>query len=200
MVGCVVVSPLLVPLVVIGALLVPGYNLEILGGRFHSDVWFALAWGGFPAFTGYFVNALTVRPAGLLVTAACVLLSVAQRRLSTPVRALRRHTVEVVGEQRMADGEIIPLDEELLEGVWQTIPRARLVHEQVVAAVNKAKQGGCVRRRRSRLHAAGRRIPGCLAAAVRSKRRRRRCPVADRSSGRRMCGAIRRGCRGQRTR
>ena len=110
-VGCVVVSPLLVPLVVIGALLVPGYNLEILGGRFHSDVWFALAWGGFPAFTGYFVNALTVRPAGLLVTAACVLLSVAQRRLSTPVRALRRHTVEVVGEQRMADGEIIPLDE-----------------------------------------------------------------------------------------
>ena len=65
--GAIVVSPLLVPLVVVGALLVPAYNLELAGGRFHSDLWFALAWGGFPAFTGYFVNALAVRPAGLLV-------------------------------------------------------------------------------------------------------------------------------------
>jgi hypothetical protein len=100
-----------VPLVVVGALLVPAYNLELLGGRLHSDLWFALAWGGFPAFTGYFVNALQIRPAGLLVTAACVLVSVAQRRLSTPARALRRDTDEVVGEQRMRDGRVVELDE-----------------------------------------------------------------------------------------
>ncbi len=110
-VGAIEVSPLLVPLVVAGALLVPAYNLELGGGRFHSDLWFALAWGGFPAFTGYFVNALAVRPAGLLVSAACVLVSMAQRRLSTPARALRRDTAEVTGEQRMADGEVVPLDE-----------------------------------------------------------------------------------------
>jgi hypothetical protein len=109
--GVVVVSPLLIPLVVAGAVLVPGYNLELAGGRFHSDLWFALAWGGFPAFTGYFVNALAIRPAGLLVTAACVLVSVAQRRLSTPARALRRETVEVTGEQRLAGGEIVRLDQ-----------------------------------------------------------------------------------------
>lgn len=109
--GAVVVSPLLIPLVVAGAVLVPGYNLELAGGRFHSDLWFALAWGGFPAFTGYFVNALAIRPAGLLVTAACVLVSVAQRRLSTPARALRRDTVEVTGEQRLAGGEIVRLDQ-----------------------------------------------------------------------------------------
>ena len=79
--GIIVVSPLLVPLVLAGGLLVPAYNLELAGGRFHSDTWFALAWGGFPAFTGYFVNALTIRPAGVLVAGACCLLSVAQRRL-----------------------------------------------------------------------------------------------------------------------
>ncbi|MCW3064988.1 MAG: hypothetical protein JWN32_2160, partial [Solirubrobacterales bacterium] len=84
----VVVSPLLAPLVVAGTFLVPAYNLELAGGRFHSDAWFAVAWGGFPAFTGYFVNALTIRPAGVLVATACCLLSAAQRRLSTPVRAL----------------------------------------------------------------------------------------------------------------
>jgi hypothetical protein len=109
-VGAVTVSWLLAPLILVGAVLVPAYNLELFGGRFHSDLWFALAWGGFPAFTGYFVNALEIRPAGLLVTAACVLLSLAQRRLSTPARALRRATAAVVGEQRMSDGEVVPLD------------------------------------------------------------------------------------------
>jgi len=107
--GILTVSALLIPLVLAGALLVPAYNLELGGGRFHGDVWFALAWGGFPAFTGYFANALTVRPAGLLISAACYLLSVAQRRLSTPVRELRRHTTALAGEQRLDDGQVLAL-------------------------------------------------------------------------------------------
>ena len=108
-VGAVVVSPLLVPLVVAGGLVVPAYNLEWAGGRFHSDGWFALAWGGFPAFAGYFINALSIRPARILVSAACVLLSVAQRRLSTPARELRRRTASVSGEQRLTDGRTLEL-------------------------------------------------------------------------------------------
>jgi hypothetical protein len=108
-VGAVIVSPLLVPLVAVGAFLVLAYNLEIAGGRFHNDTWFALAWGGFPAFTGYFVNALSIRPEGLLVTAACCLLSVAQRRLSTPARQLRRQTTDVTGSQRLTDGQVLEL-------------------------------------------------------------------------------------------
>jgi hypothetical protein len=107
--GAIVVSPLVIPLVVAGALLVPAYNLELGRGRFHNDVWFALAWGGFPAFTGYFANALTVRPAGVLVSAACCLLSVAQRRLSTPARELRRRTAALSGEQRLRDGRVVEL-------------------------------------------------------------------------------------------
>ena len=107
--GLVVVSLLLAPLVAVGAFLVPAYNLELAGGRFHNDTWFAVAWGGFPAFTGYFVNALSIRPAGILVAAACCLLSAAQRRLSTPVRQLRRDTTDVIGEQRLTDGQAIEL-------------------------------------------------------------------------------------------
>ena len=41
---------------------------------------------------------------------ACFWLSVAQRRLSTPVRELRRRTVAVEGEQRLADGTSRQLD------------------------------------------------------------------------------------------
>ncbi|MBV9195017.1 MAG: hypothetical protein JO168_12800 [Solirubrobacterales bacterium] len=108
--GCVVVSALLAPLVAAGAFLVLAYNLELAGGRFHNDAWFALAWGGFPAFTGYFANTLTVRPAGVLVSAACCLLSLAQRRLSTPARELRRRTIAVRGEQELTDGRVVELD------------------------------------------------------------------------------------------
>jgi Flp pilus assembly protein TadB len=107
--GVIVVSPLIAPLVVAGALLVPAYNLELLGGRFHNDTWFAVAWGGFPAFTGYFANALMIRPAGVLVAAACCLLSAAQRHLSTPVRRLRRSTTEVTGQQHLRDGSTVEL-------------------------------------------------------------------------------------------
>ena len=113
-IGVFVVSPLIAPLVIVGGFLVPAYNLELAGGRFHNDVWFAIAWGAFPAFTGYFSNALQIRPAGILVTVACALLSLAQRRLSTPVRDLRRRTDAVVGQQRMADGRVIELSREHL--------------------------------------------------------------------------------------
>jgi hypothetical protein len=118
-VGIVVVSPLLAPLVAAGAFLVPAYNLELAGGRFHTDAWFAVAWGGFPAFTGYFANSLAIRPAGLLVAGACCLLSVAQRRLSTPARELRRRTLEVIGEQRLKDGTVLELTPERLSAPFE---------------------------------------------------------------------------------
>lgn len=105
----IIISPWLALFVAAGAFLVPAYNLEWFGGRFHTDLWFALAWGGFPALTGYFANALTVRPAGLLVAAACTMLTVAQRRLSTPARELRRRTAEVSGTQRLVSGAEIQL-------------------------------------------------------------------------------------------
>lgn len=103
------VSPLIVPLVAVGALLVPAYNLELFGGRFHNALVFALGWGAFPAFTGYFFEDLVVRPAGIAVAAGCALLTVAQRRLSTPVRELRRRTIAVSGQRRLADGSAVEI-------------------------------------------------------------------------------------------
>lgn len=107
--GAVTVSASVVPLVAAGAFIAVAYNLELFGGRFHGDGWFALAWGAFPAFTGYWVNALGLGAPGLLVAAACLAFSVAQRRLSAPARELRRRTVAVSGERRLADGRAVPL-------------------------------------------------------------------------------------------
>ncbi len=131
--GAITISPWLAPLVAIGAFLVVAYNLELFGGRVHDDTWFALAWGGFPAFTGYFVNALQVRPAGVLVAAACTLLSVAQRRLSTPVRELRRRTAEIHGTQRLTTGETRPLDAETVAAPLEGALRALWVAMVVLA-------------------------------------------------------------------
>jgi hypothetical protein len=137
--GAIIVSPLLIPLIVAGGLLVPAYNLELLGGRLHNDATFALAWGAFPAFTGYFANALEIRPAGLLVAGACALLSVAQRRLSTPVRELRRHTNGVTGEQRLDDGRVRTLDagalREPLEGALSALWLALVILAAGLVAV-----------------------------------------------------------------
>jgi hypothetical protein len=107
--GIFVVSASLAPFVAAGAFLVCAYNLELFGARFHTDFWFAAAWGAFPAATSFWANALGIHSTGealaaVLVTAACFGLSVVQRRLSTPVRELRRSTVAVSGEQRLADG------------------------------------------------------------------------------------------------
>jgi hypothetical protein len=107
--GLFIVSWTLAPFVAAGAFICVAYNLELFGGRFHTDFWFAAAWGAFPAATSYWANALafhSVRHAAVAAAAvlACFWLSVAQRRLSTPVRELRRRTASLNGSQRLADG------------------------------------------------------------------------------------------------
>jgi hypothetical protein len=113
-VGCLIVSATLAPFVVAGGFFVVAYNLELFGGRFHTDFWLAFAWAAFPALTSWWVNTLSfgslkVDVAGALVAAGCFGLVSVQRRLSTPVRRLRRRTVSVTGEQRLDDGTVIPL-------------------------------------------------------------------------------------------
>jgi hypothetical protein len=112
--GIATVSITLAPFVVFGTAICLAYNLELFAGRFHSDTWFAVAWGAFPALTGYWANALRFSVAGVLVAAACAGLSVAQRRLSTPARQLRRNTASVSGEQRLTDGSSIELSRSVL--------------------------------------------------------------------------------------
>jgi hypothetical protein len=102
--GVITVTPWLAPLVIAGGLFLPAYNLELIGGRLHSDLWFALGWGAFPAFTGYFVEAERVALPGLLIAAGALVMSVAQRRLSSPARELRRRTRSVTGVRTLADG------------------------------------------------------------------------------------------------
>lgn len=107
-------SVLLVPCIALGVALVLGYNLELFGGRLHTDVGFAAAWGGFPVLVGFLAQSppLTrpVTAGALLLALAATGLSYAQRRLSTPARALRRHVSGVEGVITRPDGTQHRLD------------------------------------------------------------------------------------------
>lgn len=105
-VGVVTVTVWLLPFVLVGAGFVVAYNLELAGGRFHTDLWLALGWGAFPVLTGYFVEAQRLALPAVAAAGGCMGLSVAQRRLSTRARELRRRVVAVEGTITLRDGTV----------------------------------------------------------------------------------------------
>jgi hypothetical protein len=108
--GCTLVSWWGIPFMLVGGFIVPAYGLEWWGGRFHTEAWFAGMWGAFPALAGYFAQTGRIHLIVLPVCAGCAAITAAQRRLSTPVRRLRRRVASVRGELVMRDGTIEELD------------------------------------------------------------------------------------------
>jgi tRNA threonylcarbamoyladenosine modification (KEOPS) complex Pcc1 subunit len=117
------VSPWIWAFIVAGVVLVPAYNLEWFGGAVHSDLWFALAWGGFPALTASFAQSARVTPAAIVVAGGCAATSAAQRVLSTPVRRLRRDVSRVEGVITLHDGTTEAVDAASLRGAPETALR-----------------------------------------------------------------------------
>ncbi len=111
LVGAVTFRPWLALLVPLGLFLVVAYNLELASGRFHSNLWFGLAWGGFPVLCGYAAVAGDIGIEAVFAAAFAVLLSLAQRALSNHVRFVRRRVVAVHGELALQEGGRETLDE-----------------------------------------------------------------------------------------
>ena len=97
----------LLAFVAAGAVLVIGYAFE--APVIHSDLGFALAWGAFPAVTLAYATGAPALPAAA-VAASAAFLSLAQRRLSTRVRSIRRRAAGVAGEVRYRDGSRETID------------------------------------------------------------------------------------------
>jgi hypothetical protein len=133
-VGALKVSWWLLLFVVFGGFIVLAYNLELFGGRFHSDLWFAVSWGAFPALTAYFAQGGTIRAEAILVALACLFLSAAQRRLSTPVRDLRRRVESVEGRLVLRDGTELNVDEGTLRATPEGALRLLSIAIPVLAA------------------------------------------------------------------
>ena len=103
----------LLAFVAVGAVLVPAYNLELV---LHNDIGFAASWGAFPALTGYFVEAQTIRVEAVAAAAFAFAASLAQRALSTPVREARRRQGTTAGTE--------PLERALRLLTWSMVALA----------------------------------------------------------------------------
>lgn len=115
--GAFLVTPTLLVFIAVGLFIAPAYNLEWFSGRFHSDFWFAAAWGSFPFLTAYWVcgQELTLAaPAGALTVFA---MSFAQRTLSTRVRTVRRRASTVSGVIVYQKGDSEPINKQSLIAV-----------------------------------------------------------------------------------
>lgn len=112
--GAVLYDLWLLAFVAFGAFVVVVYNLELVGGRLHNAVWFAVGWGAFPVLTGYFAMVGRIRVEAVLAAAYALFLSLAQQSLSVPVRLVRRRVHSVSGTIELADGGREPIDSETL--------------------------------------------------------------------------------------
>ena len=108
------VGPVLAPFILVGPVLVLGYDLELFGGRLHTDLWFALSWGAFPLLTGYVAQAGRLGAAAMIGAAGAATLAHAQRSLSTPARLVRRRVSRVDGALAFDDGTVLALDDQVL--------------------------------------------------------------------------------------
>jgi hypothetical protein len=120
-------TPWLAPFVVAGAFIAFAYNLELFGGAFHSDAWFAIAWGAFPLLTAYLAMAERISAGALLAAVFAAFLSLAQRHLSTQVRSVRRQVVTVDGSIELADGRREAVTPETLTKAPEAALRAMTV-------------------------------------------------------------------------
>lgn len=115
-VGVTRVGPGLLVFMAIGPVLVLGYNLEVFGGKLHTDVGFAAAWGAFPVLTAYFVQTDRLDVTAALGALAALALSLAQRSLSTQARFVRRRVECIDGAVREYGGETHAVDEQFVLG------------------------------------------------------------------------------------
>jgi hypothetical protein len=120
--------------VAVGAFVVVAYNLELFGGTFHGGLWFPAAWGAFPVLTAYFASARTLHGAALAAAGYAFASSWAQRRLSTPVRLVRRRVIAVEGTMQLDDGATLPIDADTLASTPELALKA-LVAATVLIAV-----------------------------------------------------------------
>jgi hypothetical protein len=110
LVGVVFASPLLLAFVGFGVFMAPAYSLEWFRGRFHTDFWFALAWGVFPFVTAYYASAERFETSVLFGAGGVFALSLAQRTLSRRVRTVRRQVRAIEGRVVYADGTVEDID------------------------------------------------------------------------------------------
>jgi len=86
-------APLLWWVAIVEGFFLLAYNLEWFRGRFHTDGWFAISWGGLPVLAGYVLQTNSLSLPALLVATAMASLSLVEIKASRPYKTLKRTAV-----------------------------------------------------------------------------------------------------------
>ena len=93
-----------------GAFIAVGYNLGLWRDRFHSDFWFAFAWGAFPALTSYWINAQRLDGPSMLLASALLYPEPRPALAQHPGEDGARRALAVEGAMDMVGGEVRRID------------------------------------------------------------------------------------------
>ena len=91
--------PWLATVAILEGFFVFSYNLEWFKGRFHTDRWFAFAWGFLPVVAGHIIQTNTISAAALVLATSMALFSLVEIKASRPYKDLKRQ------RQSMSEGE-----------------------------------------------------------------------------------------------
>lgn len=76
------------------------YNLELFGGRFHTDRWFAFSWGALPVLAGYAMQTNRISLPAVILALSMSLFSVVEIKASRPYKELKRRWPNLNGEEQ----------------------------------------------------------------------------------------------------
>ncbi|MFO0699216.1 MAG: hypothetical protein U0236_08310 [Nitrospira sp.] len=110
-------APLLFLIAIVEGFFLFAYNLEWFNGRFHSDGWFAVSWGGLPVLAGYVLQTNRISPAALVIAISSGLLSLVEINASRPYKALKRHLVAMETAGTSEQQELLRRFETILKSV-----------------------------------------------------------------------------------
>jgi len=92
--------PLLWTVAIAEGFFVFAYNLEWFGGRFHTDLWFALSWGFLPVLAGHIIQTNRISIPVLILAGAMAFFSTIEIKASRPYKELKRRSSTLRAQER----------------------------------------------------------------------------------------------------
>lgn len=83
-------APNLLGIAVLEGFFVFAYNLELFGGKFHTDTWFSVSWGVLPTLAGFVIQTNRLSLSSLAISGAMGLISLVEINASRPYKEIKR--------------------------------------------------------------------------------------------------------------
>ena len=107
-------APLLIPIGLLELFFLLAYNLELFGGSFHTDLWFATSWGFLPVLAGFVVQTDAINFTALAGGLFGFFTALIEISASRPYKALKK-------DPASAGSSVASNLESILKGVVATV-------------------------------------------------------------------------------